>query len=142
MEIKWYGLAELLGLVENISAQFNDGATHYKVQSETGTVFFWLHMALLLLLFATGFFLQHTAIKRNNNTCKTLSLVLIGLLCLYAFTSVVGIGPYISFYPQGGSFIDFDILEHILQGIFILLYALCVFLGGKLAGKFKRRTKI
>ena len=33
MEIKWYWPMEMLGLVENISAEYNDGYTHYQVST-------------------------------------------------------------------------------------------------------------
>ena len=115
MEVKWYLPAKLLGLVEDISYQYNDGYTHHIVSARTGDVFLTFFLALIPILFLTGF------------------------LLLYALTSAVGLGPYIQFYPQSAGFLDLSLLEHIVQGLYCALLALSLFLGGKLAARLSRR---
>ena len=42
MTIKWYWPAERLGLVKNISHEYNDGGTYWSVAGNTGDVFLTL----------------------------------------------------------------------------------------------------
>ena len=53
------------------------------------------------------------------------------ILLVYAVLLAVGIGPYIEFYPQGAGFLDFSTLEYIIDGIYVGILALMLFLGGK-----------
>jgi len=131
MELKWYFPAKLLGLVEDISYQYNDGFIHHSVSARTDEVFFTFFLALIPILFLTGFLLRFRDSGRGQK------IVLGGALFLlaYALTSTVGLGPYIQFYPQSAGFLDFSLLEHIAQGIYCLLLAASLFLGGKLASK-------
>lgn len=134
MEIKWYGLAQLLGLVEDIAYQYNDGYTHYTVSARTGDVFATLTFSLLPILFLAGFL-----IRWKCSPDKGKKLVRIGIIALlvYAILLAVGIGPYIQFYPQSSGFLDFSTLEHIIDGIYCAILALSLHLGGKLVSRKK-----
>ena len=55
MEIKWYWPMEMLGFVENISAEYQDGYIHYSVSGSCDTVMMWLLLGLFPLLFLFGF---------------------------------------------------------------------------------------
>ena len=136
MKIKWYWLAEQLGLVTDLTAQYNDGAIHYRVSAQVSEVFFVLLLSLIPLLFLLGlalcFFLPRSGrelLARRATGCSTLLLAFYGLLLAF------GAAPYLLFYPQGGSFISFRTLENILRGLYTTLLALSLFLGGK-TGRF------
>lgn len=136
MKIKWYWLAEQLGLVTDLTAQYNDGAIHYRVSAQAGEVFSALLLSLIPLLFLLGlalcFFLHRSGrelLARRVIECFTLSLV------LYAFLLAFGAAPYLQFYPQSGGFISFDMLENVLRGLYAAVLALSLFLGGK-TGRF------
>ncbi len=110
MEIKWYWLAEQLGLVQDVSALYDDG-TRYVVSSEVGDVFFWLRAALVPLLFLLGFAL---CVRIASPAPLRVG---VGILLTYTVLLAVGVGPYVKFYPQGSGFLDLSTLEHILSGI-------------------------
>ena len=55
MEIKWYWPMELLGLVKDISGEYNDGWTHYQVSRMCDTVMKYLIFGLIPVLFLLGF---------------------------------------------------------------------------------------
>ncbi len=132
MEIKWYGFAELLGLVKNVSAEYNDGAVHWQVSSAAGDVFFAFAMSIIPVMFFLGFLIHFIyRVKQNPQTGS--KWVLIGTLVLlaYALMLMVGIGPYIQFYPQGGGFLDLSVLEHMVEGAYMAVLALTLFLGCK-----------
>ncbi len=134
MEIKWYGLAKLLGLVEDISSQYNDGYIHHSVSSKTGDVFTALTLSLIPLLFLAGFLLG----RRKDRGQRPLRIAII-LLLVYAVLLAVGVGPYIQFYPQSVGFIDLSALEHIVDGIYTALLALCLYLGGRLGHRTNKQ---
>ena len=58
MKIKWYWLAEQMGLVSNLTAQYNDGAIHYQVSARADEVFSILFLSLIPLLFLFGLILR------------------------------------------------------------------------------------
>lgn len=135
MELKWYFPAKLLGLVEDISYQYNDGFIHHSVSARTGDVFLTFFLALIPILFLTGFLLRRRFPEGGQKAVRVGS----AFLLLYALTSAIGLGPYIQFYPQSAEFLDLSLLEHIVQGLYCALLALSLFLGGKLAARLSRR---
>lgn len=134
MEIKWYGLAQLLGLVEDIAYQYNDGYTHYTVSARTGDVFAALLFSLLPVLFLLGFLIRR---KCSPDKGKKIMRILVTFLLIYAILLAVGIGPYVQFYPQSAGFLDFSTLEHIIDGIYCAILALTLCLGGRLGSRRK-----
>lgn len=132
MTIKWYALAEMLGLVTNISEEYNDGSIHWSVAANTGDVFLTLFLSMIAVMFFLGF-LIHFVYRVKQNVIKGENIVLIGVIILlvYAIMLAVGIGPYIQFYPQGSGFLDFSTLEHVIDGIYTALLALMLLLGSK-----------
>ena len=135
MEIKWYLPAKLLGLVEDISHQYNDGYTHHIVSARIDEVFFVFFVLLIPLLFGAGFLLLRCCSSCGKTIVQAGSLVLL----LYALSSAAGLGPYIQFYPQSAGFVDFSLIEHIAQGIYCTILSCSFFLGGKLASLRRRR---
>ena len=127
MEIKWYGLAQWLGLVEDIAYQYNDGYTHYRVSGRTGDVFSALTLSLIPLLLIAGFLLRRFAGETGRKIIKAGGV----LLLIYAVLLAVGVGPYFILYPKGGGFLDFTTLEHIVTGIYTALLALCLHISGR-----------
>lgn len=136
MEVKWYWPMELLGLVEDISGEYNDGWTHYQVSGMCDTVMKYLIWGLIPAMFLLGFLAQRL-MDRTGQNILGVWLVRGGviLLLVYALFLAVGVGPYIKLYPRGGGFLSFDTLDHILRGIYCALLALAFFLGGKLGGR-------
>jgi len=133
MELKWYWLAEQMGLVTNISAQYNDGFIHYQVSARTGDVFFTLFLALIPTLFLLGCLLRFLLVRRGHDRAgRILSRGGVCILLLYAVLLASGIGPYVQFYPQGSGFLDLSVLEHILSSLYCALLALVWFLGSRL----------
>ena len=132
MTIKWYWPAEMLGLVKNISHEYNDGGTYWSVAANTGDVFLTLLLSMIAVMFFVGF-LIHFVYRVKQNTVRGEKIVLIAVIILlvYAILLAVGIGPYIQFYPQGAGFLDFSTIEHIIDGIYVGLLALMLFVGSK-----------
>lgn len=140
MTIKWYGLAELLGLVKNISHEYNDGGTYWSVASNTGDVFLTILLSMIPVMFFIGYLLHF--IYRSKQNAQKGEKVVLGctiMLLIYAVLLAVGVGPYIQFYPQGAGFLDFSTIEHIMDGIYVGILALMVFLGGKVDKRMSRR---
>ena len=140
MTIKWYWPAECLGLVKNISHEYNDGGTYWSVAANTGDVFFTLLLSMIAVMFFVGY-LIHFIYRMKQNAAKGEKIVRIGAISLlvYAILLAVGIGPYIQFYPQGSGFLDFSTLEHILDGIYVGILALMLYLGSKADGIVSKR---
>ena len=129
MNIKWYAPAKWLGLMEDLTHQYNDGYTHYTVSVKANDVFAYLTLSLLPILFLAGFLIGR---KCSADTSKPLLGSGIVLLLVYSVLLAVGIGPYIQLYPQSSGFLDFSVLEHIVDGIYCALLALSLYLGGRL----------
>lgn len=139
MEIKWYWLAEQLELVKNTSHLYNDGHTYYEVSARVGDFFQALIISVIFVLFSLGFLICFfTTLKRREKTGKLIVRWCVAVLLVYALLLAIGVGPYIQFYPQGSGFLDFSILEHILEGLYFAFLALIMFLGGRL-GQFIAR---
>ena len=132
MTIQWYGLAQALGLVKNISHEYNDGGTYWTVAGNTDDVFLTLQLSLIAVMFFVGFLVHFMyRVKQTPQKGETVVLGCTVALLIYAVLLAVGIGPYIQFYPQGGGWIDLSTFEHIVDGIYTAILALMVFLGGK-----------
>ena len=141
MEIEWYWLAEKLGLIKNVTAEYADGSTYYEVAVKGAERFFTaLAWSMIPLFFLLGLITCMLAVWKNRqNAGKTVLRCGIVVLLLYAVLLAVGIGPYIEFYPRGGGFIDLSVLEHMAEGVYCAILALCLFLGGKLGQFFGKR---
>ena len=133
MKIKWYWPMELLGLVKNISGEYNDGYTYYQVSALCAQVLRYALLALIPLLILLGF-LARRLTARTGRPAAGIWLVRGGvvLLLVYALLLAAGTGPYLQLYPSGGSFISLDTLEHLMQGGYCALLALALCLGGRL----------
>ena len=132
MTIKWYWPAEMLGLVKNISHEYNDGGTYWSVAGNTGDVFLTLMLSMFGVMFFAGFLL-HFIYRVKQNALRGEKIVFSAMidLLVYAILLAVGIGPYIQFYPQSAGFLDFSTIEHIIDGIYVGLLALMLNLGSK-----------
>ena len=132
MTIKWYWPAEMLGLVKNISHEYNDGGTYWSVAGNTGDVFLTLMLSMFGVMFFAGFLL-HFIYRVKQNALRGEKIVFSAMIVLlvYAILLAVGIGPYIQFYPQSAGFLDFSTIEHIIDGIYVGLLALMLNLGSK-----------
>lgn len=124
---------ELLGLVENISGEYNDGYTHYQVSALCAQVLLYALLALIPLLFLLGF-LARRLTGRAGRPAAGIWLVRGGvvLLLVYALLLAAGAGPYLQLYPRGGGFLSLDTLEHLVQGGYCAVLALALCLGGRL----------
>lgn len=132
MTIKLYWPAEMLGLVKNISHEYNDGGTYWSVAGNTGDVFLTLMLSMFGVMFFAGFLL-HFIYRVKQNALRGEKIVFSAMIVLlvYAILLAVGIGPYIQFYPQSAGFLDFSTIEHIIDGIYVGLLALMLYLGSK-----------
>ena len=136
MELKWYAPARWLGLVKDISHEYNDGFTHYTVSVKANDVFACLTLSLLPVLFLAGFLIRFLCTRRGKaDKGKTAVRVIAVILLIYAILLAVGVGPYIQLYPQSSGFLDFSTLEHIVDGVYCALLALSVYMGGRLGNK-------
>ena len=132
MTIKWYLPAEMLGLVKNISHEYNDGGTYWSVAGNTGDVFLTLMLSMFGVMFFAGFLL-HFIYRVKQNALRGEKIVFSAMIVLLvsAILLAVGVGPYIQFYPQSAGFLDFSTIEHIIDGIYVGLLALMLYLGSK-----------
>ena len=132
MTIKWYWPAEMLGLVKNISHEYNDGGIYWSVAGNTGDVFLTLMLSMFGVMFFAGFLL-HFIYRVKQNALRGEKIVFSAMIVLlvYAILLAVGVGPYIQFYPQSAGFLDFSTIEHIIDGIYVGLLALMLYLGSK-----------
>jgi len=136
MKIKWYWLAEQMGLVSNLTAQYNDGAIHYQVSARADEVFSILFLSLIPLLFLFGLILRFLLCRVGHpNAGRHFLNISVILLGVYGLFLSFGAAPYIQFYPQGGGFLSLDTLENIVRGLYFALLALSLFFGGK-TGRF------
>ena len=132
MTIKWYWPAEMLGLVKNISHEYNDGGTYWSVAGNTGDVFLTLMLSMFGVMFFAGFLLHYIyRVKQNALRGEKIVFSAMIVLLVYAILLAVGVGPYIQFYPQSAGFLDFSTIEHIIDGIYVGLLALMLYLGSK-----------
>ena len=132
MTIKWYWPAEMLGLVKNISHEYNDGGTYWSVAGNTGEVFLTLLLSMIGVMFFAGFLIHFIyRVKQNPIRGEKCVLIAVIMLLAYAILLAVGIGPYIQFYPQSAGFLDLSTLEHIIDGVYVGILALMLFLGSK-----------
>ena len=132
MTIKWYWPAEMLGLVKNISHEYIDGGTYWSVAGNTGDVFLTLMLSMFAVMFFAGF-LMHFIYRVKQNALRGEKIVFSAMIVLlvYAILLAVGVGPYIQFYPQSAGFLDFSTIEHIIDGIYVGLLAMMLYLGSK-----------
>ena len=141
MRIKWYWPAKMLGLVKDISHEYNDGAIHTSVSAKAGDIFFCLHLALPVVLFLLGlmitFFIRD---KSKKSIIKKVFNILIIILLVYAVFLAVGIAPYLEFYPRGGGFIDLTVFENMIRGTYTAITAFALWLG-KTAGLRLNKNK-
>lgn len=143
MEFEWYWLAEKFGLMQETTQQYADGSIHYEVSVKAEEFFAVLGWSLLPVLFLLGFLISLiTTWEKKENAGKTIVRCGIVILLVYALLLAVGIGPYIEFYPRGGGFIDLSVIEHVMEGLYVAVLALCLLVGGYL-GKCvgRKRTK-
>ena len=138
MKIKWYALAEWLGLMEDLSGE--NGSTLYTVSAKADDFFTAAFLSLMPLLFLAGFLLNFLLCRRQR-TATAVKLTRCGVvaLLLYAVLLAVGVGPYIQFYPQSAGFIDLSALEHALSGLYCAFLGLLLFLGARLGRALGRR---
>lgn len=142
MEIKWYWLAEQLDLVKNTSHLYNDGHIYYEVSAKADEIFSMLALSGIPLLFLLGLMVQLIAsLSRHDRLGRNIIRIIAGVLMVYAVLLAVGIGPYITWYPQGGGFIDLSVLEHVIQGVYCAVLALMMWLGGRVGRWAARKWK-
>lgn len=133
MKIKWYWPMEMLGLVKDLTGEYNDGYTHYEVSRHCDELMKALLWGLFPALFLLGFLVRR-CLARTGQDPFGKGLVYGGTILLlgYAVLLAAGIGPYIQLYPKGGGFLSFDKLNHVLMGLYCTMLALSLFLGGRL----------
>ena len=136
MKIKWYWLAEQMGLVSDLTAQYNDGAIHYRVSAQADEVFAALFLSLIPFLFlfslVSCFLLCRMGRSDQGRYFSNIPAI---LLCVYGVLLSFGAAPYLQFYPQSSGFLSLDTLENIIRGLYCSLLAFSLFLGGK-TGRF------
>ena len=138
MKIKWYWLAEQLGLMEDISV---GSEIAYRVSAKANEYLEAAVFSLMPILFLAGVFLAFLPGRRRREALAAkLTLGGIFLLVIYGLLLAVGIGPYIQFYPQSGGFIDLSPITNILSGLYCGFLALLLFLGSRLGRWLARRT--
>ena len=135
MKIKCYWPAEQLGLVTDLTAQYNDGYTHYQVSAQADEVFGRLFLSLFPLFFLVGLLLSLLLAGRKPKLARKILRCGTSFLLLYGLLLGVGVAPYLQFYPQSAGFLDFTTVENILRGLSCFLLSLTLFLGGCL-GRF------
>ena len=85
MEIKWYWPMEMLGFVENISAEYQDGYIHYSVSGSCDTVMMRFLLGLFPLLFLFGFLTRRLSARAGRDALGIwLARVSVALLLGYA----------------------------------------------------------
>lgn len=140
MEVKWYWLAELLGLVRNVSDQYGDGGIHYEVSARADEIFGAIGLSAIAVLFLLGLIIRFAGVKMaHENGAKGVVICISAVLLVYALLLTVGIGPYIRWYPQDGGFLDLSLLEHIAQGLYFALLAGMLRLGSRLGSVLGRK---
>ena len=98
MELKWYWFAEILGLVKDISGEYNDGFTHWQVSANAGEVFFTIFLSLIPAMFFVGYLIHFIyRVKQKPQTGEKVNLICVIVLLIYAVLLAAGIGPYIQF---------------------------------------------
>lgn len=138
MKIKWYWLAEQLGVMEDISTGTEIA---YRVSVKADEYFETAIFSLVPLLFLAGLFLAFLLGRRQREILAgKLTLGGIGILVIYGLLLATGIGPYIQFYPQPGGFSDLSPITNILSGLYCGFLALLLFLGSRLGRWLARRT--
>ena len=136
MEIKWYWPAEMLGLVEDVTHLYPGQGICYEVSAKTDEVFAAFALGMMPFLMIAGALWMICFVRKNKEHIGQKRLHMVAMILVgYGVLSVIGVGPYIQFYPSGGGFIDFSFLEHLAQGVYLGILAGCLWLGGKL-GKF------
>jgi hypothetical protein len=102
------------------------------VAGNTGDVFLTLMLSMFAVMFFAGF-LMHFIYRVKQNALRGEKIVFSAMIVLlvYAILLAVGVGPYIQFYPQSAGFLDFSTIEHIIDGIYVGLLALMLYLGSK-----------
>ena len=142
MTIKWYWPAQMLGLVKNISHEYNDGGTYWSVAGNTDDVFLTLLLSMIGFMFFVGFLIHFFyRVKQIPMRGEKFVLIAVIMLLVYAILLAVGIGPYIQFYPQSAGFLDFSTLEHIIDGVYVGILALMLFLGAFIDQKLSKKQK-
>jgi len=141
VEIKCYWFAEMLGLVKDVTHLYPEQGICYEVAAKTDEIFAVFTLGMMPLLVIVGFLLMIYFVRKNKEYLgKKISKIMMIVLLIYGALSAIGVGPYIQFYPSGGGFLDFSLLEHIVQGIYLVILTGCLWLGNKL-GKFYMRKK-
>ncbi len=135
INIRWYLPMELLGLVKDVSGEYNDGTT-YTVSAKCDDVLLWMVVGFMAFCLVFGVLMALMKGQRGMKAVKVFSAVLI----VYAVLLAVGIGPYVELYPQGAGFIDLSTIEHIVDGIYMALCAGLMFFGGKTALWIKNKN--
>ena len=134
MEIKWYWPAKMLGLIKDVSLEYNDGFEHISVSAKAGEVFFCFYIAVPFILFTAGFVIAFLNRKKSiEKTVRKTFNAVIAIFLIYAFLLAVGVAPYLQFYPQGGGFINLTVFENIVRGLYVAISAFALWLG-KTAG--------
>ena len=83
-------------------------------------------------MFFVGFLIHFFyRVKQSPMRGEKFVLIAVIMLLVYAILLAVGIGPYIQFYPQSAGFLDFSTLEHIIDGVYVGILALALYLGAK-----------
>jgi len=137
MEWKWYWFAEGLGLVERMNNQFGE---QWQISAKTDEVFFWLGVGLFVFWFLLGCVATVVAIRKEREALwNKVSRVIVGCFLIYGICLAVGIGPYIKWYPQGSGFIDFTLLEHMINAVRMVLLAGCFLLGKRIGRKLSKK---
>ena len=138
MKIKWYWLAEQLGLMEDLSG--GNGDVLYRVSAQADDFFEAAFFALIPIFLLAGALLGYLLCRNQLPLARRVIRWGIGILLGYGILLATGVGPYIQFYPQSVGFIDLSPITNILSGLYCAFLALLWGLGGWLGRKLSNRN--
>lgn len=138
MKIKWYWLAEQLGLMEDLSV--GNGDVLYRVSAKADDFFEAAFFALIPFFLLTALLLSFLLCRKGHlSRARQIILFGVGVLLVYGILRATGVGPYIQFYPQSAGFIDLSPITNILSGFYCAFLALLWGLGGWLGRKLAHK---
>ncbi len=143
MEIKVYGLFEMLGLV-SYGGEAGGGYVSRKAIELYDAMFSGWLLFMILGIALIGFFLARHFLKKGKpDAIRTAVRILTAVWLVIGVLQAVGIGPYFEFYPTqfSGGFLDLSFIGHIFIGLVYAFSALCFWLGTRFAGFTHRKLK-
>ncbi len=124
MKIKWYDLAEHLGLVRYEAQE--DGSLGMIVSAKCGEVFLAISLCLLLCFFIGLFCIVFFLYKKHRTAAFVLPLVLIGYFILRGILLWNDCWIVLELYPRDVGFIDLSAIGDLFETVLLSLLTLLV----------------